>query len=142
MNPASKDICTILEEYGIDSSSDSGDLGLVFAENLFVGREPPAPDNCVIVFDIPGDAEMLTLDGQKGYYFPSVQVRVRNRNYMDGWKLIQDICNVLHGLHNVVVDGTAYDLIRAVDSPFLFDWDQNHRARFVADFNIYRKKNE
>jgi hypothetical protein len=29
--------------------------------NLFVGREPSSPDNCVILFDTPGYSPALTL---------------------------------------------------------------------------------
>ena len=131
MNPASKDICDILE-------SDSA-LGLVFATNLFIGREPATPDNCVIVFDIPGESPLLNLDGSGDYYYPGVQVRVRDNDYLTGWDLIHNILVLLHGIHNEVWNGTTYELIEAVDDPFLLDWDENNRARFIVDFKIQRK---
>jgi len=133
MQPASKDICTLLE-------ADSG-LGLVFATNLFVGREPATPDDCVTVFDIPGDAPELTLEGNVGpvLYAPSVQVRVRNNAYMTGWDLIHNIQKYLHGKHNLTQGDTTYLLIRSVDEPMLLDWDDNDRARFVATFAMYRR---
>ena len=131
MNPASKDICSILE-------SDSA-LGLTFATDLFVGKEPATPDNCVSIFDIPGDAPLLTLDGGKNYYFPSVQIRVRNIDYLTGWDLIHNIQTLLHGIHNEIWNSTTYVLIRAVDNPFLLNWDENDRARFVVTFRGHRK---
>jgi len=132
MNPASRDICSILE--------GQSSLGLTFASNLFVGKEPAQPDNCVTVFDIPGMEPSLMIDGSSGNLFPSVQVRVRNNSYKDGWDLIHNIENILHGIHSEVWNGTEYLLIEATNNPFLLDWDDNNRARFVVDFNIYRKE--
>jgi hypothetical protein len=134
LNPTSKDIATLLEQ--------EPSLGLVFATNLFVGKEPPIPDDCVTIFDIPGDAPLLVLQGKGGiyYYFPSVQVRVRNSNYLTGWGLINKIRGCLHGLGGIVLGGAGYDLIKGVDEPFLLDYDEQSRARFVATFNIQRRE--
>jgi len=133
VNPSSIDISTLLE-------ADSN-LELTFAVNLFVGKEPALPDNCVTIFDIPGDAPVLTLTGKGGgdYYRPSVQARVRNNDYLTGWKLIHDIQKYLHGINGVIEDSAEYLLIQSVDSPFLLDWDKNNRVRFAATFSIYRK---
>ena len=133
MNPASVDICTLLE-------ADSG-LGLTFATNLFVGKEPASPDNCVTVFDIPGDAPLLTLAGKGGgdYYRPSIQVRVRNNDYLVGWELLHDIQEYLHGINGIVEGGTEYLLIKGVDAPAILDWDENDRVRFTATFSVHRK---
>ena len=132
MNPASKDICTLLE---MDS-----DLGLTFATDLFVGKEPASPDDCVTVFDIPGDAPLLTLAGKGGitYHKPAIQVRVRNNDYETGWELTHDIQVFLHGINGEIVGGSTYLLIQSVDAPFLLDWDENDRARFIATFSIQR----
>ena len=133
MNPTSVDICSLLEA---DSS-----LGLTFATNLFIGKEPASPDDCVIVFDIPGDAPLLTLTGKDGgnYYRPSVQVRVRNNDYLTGWDLIHSIQECLHGVCEYTEDGTKYLLIKGVDEPVLLDWDENDRARFIATFSVHRR---
>jgi len=106
---------------------------------LFVGREPATPDNCVVVFDIPGSSPLLTLERGEAYYYPGVQVRVRNINYLTGWALIHDIQALLHGVHGEIWNSTTYDLIKAMNNPFLLDWDENDRARFICDFNISRK---
>ena len=133
MNPTSVDICSLLEA---DSS-----LGLTFATNLFIGKEPASPDDCVIVFDILGDAPLLTLTGKDGgnYYRPSVQVRVRNNDYLTGWDLIHSIQGCLHGVYKYTEDGTKYLLIKGVDEPVLLDWDENDRARFIATFSVHRR---
>jgi hypothetical protein len=134
MNPASKDICTSL-------AANPG-FELTFGTNLFAGKEPAIPHNCVTVFDIPGYAPLMTLEGKGGiqYYQPSVQVRVRNDNYLDGWNLIHDIQEFLHGINGRVEGGVKYLLIKAVDEPMLLDWDEEGRARFITTFSIHRSR--
>lgn len=134
MNIPSKDIADLL--------AAQGSLSLTFATNLFVGREPTSPDNCVMVFDTPGRPPQLTLGAQadEGYYYPSIQIRVRNNSYEDGWDLVNDIKEYLHGLNSIEQGGSMYDVIRSAQEPFLLDWDENDRSRFVSTFNIQRKE--
>ena len=131
MNAPSVDIKDIL----VAESS----LGLTFATDLFVGREPAKPDNCVTVFDTPGFPPMLTLEGSAEFYYPSVQIRVRDNSYLNGWDLAQDIIEVLHGLNNETWNDTLYLLIQCSSGPALLDWDDNNRARFIINFNIQRR---
>lgn len=131
MQSSSKDVCDILE--------NNSALGLAFKTNLFIGREPATPNDCVTIFDIPGEAPLLTLDGGVEYYRPGVQVRVRDNDYTVGWELIHDIQTLLHGIHGETWNGTSYMLIQAINNPFLLDWDESNRARFVVDFRIQRK---
>jgi hypothetical protein len=133
VNPASKDICTLLEA--------ESEFGLAFGANLFAGKEPALPHNCVTIFDISGYAPLMTLEGKGGiqYYQPSVQVRVRDNNYLNGWGLIHAVQDFLHGINGKIEGGSEYMLIRAVDEPMLLDWDENHRARFITTFSVYRK---
>jgi hypothetical protein len=132
MNATSVDIKDILEQ---DSF-----LGLVYADNLFIGLEPNEPINCVVIFDTPGFPPQLTLDKVATIYeYPSVQVRVRNSNYIDGWNLIQSIMTSLHGRAQETWNGTLYSVIYCSSGPALLDWDDNRRPRFIANFNIQRR---
>ena len=134
MNPSSKDIADIL-------SAESA-LDLTFATNLFVGREPATPDNCVTIFDTPGKPPELTLGGKTdpGYFYPSIQIRVRNNSYVNGWTIINIIKEVLHAVTRETWNSTEYVLIRCTQEPFLLDWDENNRARLVSTFEIHRKE--
>ena len=114
-------------------------LGLVFAENLFIGKEPSAPDNCVTIFDTPSFPPMLTLDRDGNYEYPSVQIRVRNNQYQAGWDLLNSIKETLHGRGQETWNGTFYTSIICIDTPTLLDWDENNRARFVMNINIQRR---
>ena len=133
MNVPSVDIKDIL----VAESS----LGLTFAINLFVGKEPATPSDCITIFDTPGKPPVLTFEGKngEGYFYPSIQIRVRNLDYRTGWELIDSIKEVLHGINNEVWNSTHYDVIKCTQEPFLLDWDENGRARFVSTFDIQRK---
>lgn len=132
MNAPSEDIKDMLEA---ESS-----LELTFANNLFIGKEPETPDNCVTIFDTAvGLAPQLTLSGEQDYYYQSIQVRVRNNDYMTAWDLIQDITTALHGRAQEVWNGTLYTVIFCSSGPAQLDWDENNRARFIVNFNIQRR---
>ena len=49
MNIASRDIAQYLEAYGESSGTD-----LNYGVDLFIGKEPSKPINCVTIFDTPG----------------------------------------------------------------------------------------
>lgn len=135
MNPAAKDLADLI------LSSTTLTEVLVAAENLFIGREPAEPDLCVTLFDTPGSPPDLTLAGQDdpGYYFPSVQVRVRSRTYPAGWALVNSIKDYLHGLHGISQGGSTYDKIACAQEPFFLQWDEDSRAIFVVTFDTARK---
>ena len=131
MNSSAEDIKDML----VDESS----LGLTFATNLFVGREPSSPDDCVTIFETPGFPPQLTLKQGEDYYYPSVQIRVRNNNYQTGWTLAHNIMVSLHGRGHETWNETLYTVIRCTNGPDLLDWDENSRARFIINFNMQRR---
>ena len=131
MNSVAEDLKDILE-------AESA-LNLELGVNLFIGREPSQPDNCVIIFDGIGAPPELTLENDVEVYYPSVQIRVRNFSYTTAYTTSYDIMRVLHGRYNEDWNGTKYLSIVCVVEPFLMDWDGNERARFVCNFNIMRR---
>lgn len=131
MNASSEDIKDML----LDESS----IDLTFATNLFIGKEPPSPDNTVTIFDTWGMTPQLTMDpGEAPYERPSVQIRVRNREYLAGWNLINNIYTLLHGRAHETRNGAVYEVITST-SPMHLDWDDNRRARFIINLNIQRR---
>lgn len=132
MNSTSTDIKDILE--------DVSGMGLIFATNLFIGKEPTSPSNCVTLFDTTSTPPQLTMDTQ-GYEYPSVQIRVRNINYQTGWAIIESIKTALHGLSQKTIGSTLYSVIYCASGPALLDWDDNSRARFIINFNASRRDN-
>lgn len=132
MNAAAEDVKDMLEA--------QSSLGLVFADNLFVGMEPTTPDNCVTIFDTPGAPPQMTLEGgNDNYYYPSIQIRVRNNAYQAAWKLINDIRDLLHGQANEIWNETLYTVISCSGDPSMLDWDDNNRIRLIINFNLQRR---
>ena len=131
MNAPSVDIAAILES--------ESELGLTFATDLFVGKEPSTPQDCVTVFDTPGQPNQLTLQQGEDYFYPSIQIRVRNKDYVTGWELARDIASQLHARAHETWNGTLYTLIQCMGEPVLLDWDENNRCRFIINFNLQRR---
>jgi hypothetical protein len=132
-----QDVKDMLEDATWDSSSASS-LGLIFKTNLFVGKEPTKPINCVTLYDTPGFAPYLGLN-DIGYEYPSIQVRVRNDSYENGWVIIERIKDSLHGRHGETWNGTLYTMIACSTAPALLEWDDNGNAIFFANFNLQRR---
>lgn len=130
MNPASKDIAAILAAAG---------LNLAVGTNLFIGQEPTTPPNCTTIYDTPGSAPILTQDRTERYDFPAIQIRVRNTSYLNGYTLINDIREELHGLAHYTQGQTIYELVKCDQDPFLLDYDEAGRPRFVCNFSIQRR---
>lgn len=129
MNAPSEDIKDMLV---------AGSLGLVFGTNLHIGKEPTSPRNCVTIFDPPGYTHDLGLSNQ-GYERPSIQIRVRNSGYINGWNLANGIKDLLHGKKQETWNGALYTVIYCSNGPALLDWDDNNNARFIINFNIQRR---
>ncbi len=131
MNPSSRDV--------VDMLDGESSLALTPATDLHMGREPANPDNVVTIFDTPGFAPQLTFAQGEDYFYPSIQIRVRNNDYLAGWALINDIKNLLHGKGAETWNGTLYSLIKCSVEPALLDFDDHNRARFVVTFDIQRR---
>jgi len=134
MNAPSIDIRHILEA----KDDSSGSFDLIFGTNLFIGREPTTPKNCVTIYDTPGFPPYLGLT-DTGYEYPSIQIRVRNTSYVDGWNMINDIMSCLHGISQKIWNETLYSVIYCSSGPALLDWDDNGNCRFICNFNLQRR---
>jgi hypothetical protein len=80
------------------------------------------------------------LEKGENYFYPSIQIRVRNKVYSDGWALIDDIKELLHGKSSETIGGTLYTAIICTGEPALLDWDDNERVRFVITFELQRRE--
>ena len=130
MNAPSEDIKDML----VAESS----LALEFETDLFIGKEEAKPRDCVTIFDTTGYPPSLGLINQ-GYEYPSVQIRVRNKGYREGWDLIHKIKDSLHGRSHQTWNGTLYTVIYCSSGPALLDWDDNGNVRFIINFNLQRR---
>lgn len=132
MNASAEDIKDMLEA---ESS-----LGLTFGTDLFVGREPAKPNNSVTIFDTISRASQLTLSEEGAtLHYSSVQLRVRDTSYQNGWDKVMSIHDKLHGRANETWNETLYAVIYCSSGPAMLDWDENNRVRFIINFNLIRR---
>ena len=82
MNAACIDVKDMLENDFTD---------LIFAETLFVGKEPTKPENCVTVFEGVGLPPQLTTNKDEYYFYSAVQIRIRHKSYVDAATLARNI---------------------------------------------------
>lgn len=113
-------------------------LGLVYGTNLFVGKEPTFPLDCVAIFDTTGFSPDFTLDKVSSFN-PSIQIRVRSISYEAGWDWIESIATSLHLRAHEVWGGTQYELITISSGPALLDYDDRGNPRFIINLNIIRR---
>ena len=116
----------------IDGSS--GGFGLVFGTDLFISEMPTEPDNCVCVYDYPGEAQ-----GLFGHEHPSVQIKVRNRDYQTGYNLCRDLKYGLHDeYNNTTINSTRYIRIHCITDIFPLGRDEKNRYLFSINFRAER----
>jgi len=133
MNATSVDVAAMLVA---DTS-----LGLVVGTNLFVGKEPTDPKNSITILDSYGYPPSMTLGGKAegSYYYPSVQIRLRNSDYRTAMNLGQNIVVSLHGRAQETWNGTLYSVVSCKNGPTFMSWDDNGLAHFVMNFDIQRR---
>lgn len=134
MNPTTVDIRDIL--IGVSS------LGLTFATNLFIGRQPAEPDQCVTLYDTSAGIPEQTLRDENTalYEYPSVQVRIRDNNYLDAYDLAYAIYFQLHNNNPQTINDTLYSSISAIQTPTFLTWDAKDRAEFIFNIKTIRRK--
>lgn len=132
MNPCSEDIKDFLE-------SESS-LALTFATDLFIAKQPLSPDNCVTIYDTPGAPPALWFDASEVYDYPSIQIRIRNINYLNGYSMAQALKTYLHGQAHITINSTYYSLIQCMGDPAFLEWDEKGRVHFIINFNLQRRR--
>lgn len=132
MNPVSIDVKDMLEAAG---------LGLEYKTNLFIAKEPDAPDDCVTVFDTPSFPPDYTIAGpDEVYYRSSCQIRIRNNGYTSGMTVARNILDSLHArVNNTTWNGTVYTVTEATGEPSLLAWDDSNRVIIIINFNFQRR---
>lgn len=106
------------------------------SKDMFLGSMPDQPDNCIALFEYAGNPPDLHWNGE----YPGLQVRVRNKSYVTGREKIQRIYELLHGLHNQILSGTRYLLIKARGTPEVLQRDGNNRIEFFVNFEVMKER--
>jgi len=100
-----------------------------FGTDLFIGHEPIAPSNVVTIY--PTGGRPPSADRDKEY--PSMQVRVRNISYVNGFTKATDILSLLHKEENYLTTtrGRCYT---TQSSPSLMGRGENGEFIFVQNY--------
>lgn len=125
MNPVSVDVKDLLEE---------AELG-TFGDDLFIGKEPSYPDECIVIYDTGGADQnpKLAIDEN------TIQLRCRSNDYLTPYNKLQAIKLFLEGKSAVMLDGVKYVGFWAFSNIMFLNYDENDRAIWVANFRIIRE---
>jgi hypothetical protein len=102
---------------------------------LFIGSEPADPNNCITLYDTPGESPnpKWLLD------FPRFMVRLRSTDYVAGFNKIEEVKEALLGLPSQTIGDIRYVGVWVVlDTHFLLA-DSRGRSIFI---NTYRSIRE
>ncbi len=126
----SHDIAALLEDNGI------GTMGT----DIFVNDEPPDPDNCVTIYDTGGASGPVT--NAKTYKEPTIQIRVRNRRYSDGYEKASLIQSVMESnsrsRYSPSGESYNYTALYKVTEILNLPRDESSRTIFVQNFRCPR----
>lgn len=105
-----------------------GNLGV----DLFVGRFPASPNNCIAVLDTGG----VEPDTYLEILNPTFQVFIRNESYPNGHEKLRSIREKLHRFANgeLVEDGSYFYFIKALSNGGPVGRDENELQLFSINF--------
>lgn len=107
--------------------------------NIFIGREPDAPDNLVVVWEQMGQEPYNTMgpSGTAPYVKrPRFLIQVRNTSYASAQTLADQIYSDLHWFTGTI-GSTSYLLIRALNQPYSAGEDENRRAQIGCNYRSW-----
>lgn len=113
--------------------------------NLFAGGLPPDPVLCCALIEYGGEPPIRTQNegaahsSAQGGEQPRFQLLCRAATYSTGRSLIQQIWHVLDAIVNEEIQGTFYQRVAALQSPFLLERDANDRWIFICNFTASKE---
>ena len=113
----------------------SRDIRSLIANNsdVFLGREPTEPDNCVTIYDIGGPPQNARLALNEDY----IQVRVRNNSYEAGYERMVEIRKELEGKReNVTLNGNLYIGFWLRSAIMFLMRDEQDRSIFTMEIRV------
>lgn len=104
--------------------------------DIFLGLMPDEPDSCIALFEYAGSPPDLHWNGE----YPGLQVRVRDKSYAAARTKIGEVMKQLHGLHEQMLSGTRYLLVKARGSPEVLKRDANNRVELFVNFEVIKER--
>ena len=137
MKTASEDIKSILN--GHSFTVDGETITFTYGTNLYIAKEPQRPADTITIFDAPGGGIPFQMDETEQHEIGSVQIRIRNTDYIKAMAMAYEIVSVLNGRGNEVIESTYYMYIKCSMGPALLDYDNNSRPRIFINFELKRR---
>lgn len=109
-------------------------LGTV-GTDIFIGRMPETPDECIAVRQAGGDPPAIEWNGE----YPVVQVHVRSTTINAAEALANDVYLALHKLTNTTINSHLYIYVKANHTPAQTHIDEEDRSHWVMNFSITRE---
>lgn len=106
------------------------------AWSVQVGMEPTSPDDTITLFDTAGYMDGRSL--HRTYIHHGVQIRVRSREYPDGWKKLAEIQSLLDTICNTEIRVEEVNFVLnsfVLSSPATFVGNQEKNKRCVFTLN-------
>jgi hypothetical protein len=127
------EIGTYLEAVGVASGSAT-------PPTLYLGSRPDSPDECLTVYEYPGDAPSY-IQEQTAPSDESVQIQVvaRSVDYEAASELISKAWTALALVINMNLSGTKYHSIRPNHSPSTMGRDTNDRILLFFNATVSKE---
>jgi hypothetical protein len=110
------------------------------ATNLFAGQLPVEPVSCAALMDYEGmDLLARQNDSEQETERPRVQLVVRAATYAGARDLCWSLWKSLARIVNREVNGTWYQRVMPLQSPFLMDHDESNRVLFACNFEVTKE---
>jgi len=101
---------SILKEFVSDELDELLDSGET-AWSIYIGAQPPTPSNCITIYDTQGILDGRLIDDGEVITHFGIQIRVRSKEYEDGWEKITDICSILNAGKNETITKDSVDYL-------------------------------
>lgn len=111
------------------------------SSDIFTGRLPDTPDDCLAVIERPGAPPLMTLTGgslaELKIDRPMIMIRIRSADYSSGRTLAHLAFKALHGLTEVTLGGSLIHLMEALQSPAHLGIDEKQRDEWSQNFALH-----
>jgi len=115
-------------------------IGVLGVDIWKSGIPTDAADDSVGMVETSGPPPELVHESATPFYeHATFQLMVRGLKYKDARTRINTVWKLLTTVRNVTLGTTRYLSITALQTPFDFGDDENHRARLIANFDAFKE---
>lgn len=109
--------------------------------SIYLGKEPPDPPTCLVLYEIPGRAAphgMTNLAGQAAVEQPGLRVVSRSDSYATARLNADAAWKLLDGLPTRVINNCQYHWGMARESPYGIGRDEQDRPHLACNYDVIK----